>query len=169
MRSRDVFDQMLRPNEPAHTPASGVKILACRADCESECGYFWRQGGDAGEWNVEEAVVDFVGKDQDIIFYAEVTNCLEFGFGEDFADGVVWCIENDHTGFRVDRFFEGRHVYQPVSCRGILGGAVFGWLKWDIADNSAGHLDIGDISNDISHSLETYIHVPTDRRMVRIR
>ena len=40
MRRRDVFDQLLRPDQPADAPARGVKVLARRANREGQVGDF---------------------------------------------------------------------------------------------------------------------------------
>lgn len=57
----DVFDQMLRPNQPADAPARGVEVLACGTDREGKFGDFWREAANAGKWNVIKAVVDLEG------------------------------------------------------------------------------------------------------------
>lgn len=87
--SGDVVDEVCRAGEVPNTPASTVEVLSCGANRESPSGDFRGEGGDAGERGVREAVVDFVGEDEDVVFYAEVADGLEFGFGKDFADGVM--------------------------------------------------------------------------------
>jgi len=90
VRGRDVLDQLGGAHQPADAPAGGVKVLAGGADGDGDLFDFRGQGGDAGEVDVVEAVVDFVGQDDDLVLYAEVGDLLEFGFGVDFADGVVF-------------------------------------------------------------------------------
>lgn len=102
MRRGYVFDQMLRPNQPADAPARGIKILACGANCESQIGNFGGQAANAGKGDVVEAVVnlgsDFswealgvhlgrsgeisylVGEDNYVIFNADISNSLQLLF-----------------------------------------------------------------------------------------
>lgn len=58
MRGGYVFDQMLRPNQPADAPACGVKVLARGANRECQIGDFGGQAANAGKGNVIEPVVD---------------------------------------------------------------------------------------------------------------
>lgn len=89
MCGRNVLYQFRRTNEPADAPAGTVEILTRGADCERTSGYGGGESSHAGEGGIGEAVVDFVGEDEDVVFYAEVADGLELGFGEYFTDGVV--------------------------------------------------------------------------------
>ena len=60
--------------------------------------------------------------------------------------GSVRCVEDDHSCFGIDDFLELGHVDCPIAGRGDFGGAVFGRLKRDIANYTASHFDVGDIS-----------------------
>ena len=77
---------------------------------------------------------------------AEGADCFEFGFGEDFADGVVGGVEDDHAGFGVDGVFESFEVESPVCGGSFLYGTIGRGLKGDVADCAAGHFDVGDVS-----------------------
>lgn len=71
-------------------PAGGVKVLAGGTDSECDFFYLGGEGGDAGEGDVVEAVVDFVGEDDDLVLDANVGNLLQLLAGVNLADGVVW-------------------------------------------------------------------------------
>ena len=102
----DVFDQFRGSDEPADTPAGAVEVLAAATDGKGQGGDFGGEGRHACEFGVVEAVVDFVAEDEDVVFYAEVADSLEFVAGEDFADGVVGRVEHDHAGAWRDGCFE---------------------------------------------------------------
>jgi len=70
-------------------PAGGVKVLAGGTDGEGDLFYLGGQSSDAGEGDVVEAVVDFVGEDDDLVFDADVGNLLQLLTGVDLADRVV--------------------------------------------------------------------------------
>jgi len=59
---------------------------------------------------VVEAVVDFVGEDEDVMLHAEVADSEELGVGEDFADGVVRGVYDDHARLRCYGGFEFGHI-----------------------------------------------------------
>lgn len=73
-------------------------------------------------------------------------DCFEFGLGEDFADRVVWGVEDDHAGFGCDGVFKGLKVESPVCGGSLLCGTIGRGLKGDVADCAAGHFDVGDVS-----------------------
>lgn len=58
-------------------PAGGVEVLAGGPDGEGQALNLGGQGGDPGEGDVEEAVVDLVGQDDDLVLDAEVADLLE--------------------------------------------------------------------------------------------
>lgn len=89
VRAGHVLDQVLGADEVSYSPASGVKGLACRADGESALVELGRQGSDSGERNVVEAVVDFVGKDDQVVLHANLSDALQLSAREDLANGVV--------------------------------------------------------------------------------
>ena len=70
MRGGDVFDKVLGAYEPAYTPARSVEVLSCRAHRKGQSCNFWGKSGDACERDIVEAVINFIGEDDDIIFYA---------------------------------------------------------------------------------------------------
>lgn len=102
---------MLRPNQPADAPASGVEVLACGANREGQIGDFGGQAAYAGKGNVIEAVVDLVGrfswKSQGIllgksreiaylireynyiVFDADVSNGLQLVFRKYFSNRIM--------------------------------------------------------------------------------
>lgn len=114
MRGRNIFDQVFWAEEPADPPAGGIEVFADGADGE---GYVCERGGegaDSSEGDVVEAVVDlaignlwlvwnqtkggrgervgkryFVRENDNVIFYAEVPDCLELILGEYFSYRVV--------------------------------------------------------------------------------
>jgi hypothetical protein len=77
--------------ERTDSPSSGIKVLAGRPDRQGDLLDLGRQRRDAGEGNVEQAVVDLVRQDDDLVLDAEVGNLLQLVAAEDLADGVV-CI-----------------------------------------------------------------------------
>lgn len=89
MRASYVFDQVLRSNEVPDAPAGGVEGFASRADGKSAFVELWRHGPDSGEWDVEQAVVDFVGEYDKVVLHAEVPDTLQLVSGEDLPDRVV--------------------------------------------------------------------------------
>lgn len=91
MRGRDVLNKMLRPDQPTHAPAGGVEVFAGGADSEGKAFDFGGEGGHAGKRDVIEAVIHFVGEDDDFVLDAQVADFLKFLFGKDFSDGVICC------------------------------------------------------------------------------
>ena len=89
VRTSNVFDQMLRSNQVAHTPAGGVEGFASRAHSEGALVQLGRQGGNSGKGNIEKAVINFIGQDNKVVLDTEVTNPLQLLLGEDLANGVV--------------------------------------------------------------------------------
>ena len=89
VRCRDVFDKIVRSEQPANTPPGAVEIFACGADCKGARGQSWREGCDAGEGCIVETVVDLVREDNDVMLFAEVADGYEFFFRKDFANWVV--------------------------------------------------------------------------------
>ena len=94
MCGSSVLDQMLFTDEVPHTPTSSVEVLARGAHGDCEFGNFWGQSGDASKRDVEEAVVDFVGENDDVVFYAEGRDLFEFFARHDFTNRVVSAIED---------------------------------------------------------------------------
>ena len=80
MRRADVLDEMLGTDQPAHAPARAVEVLPCRADRQSQVRNLWTQRGDAGEGNVEEAVVDLVGEDQNVVLHTNGADGFKLRF-----------------------------------------------------------------------------------------
>lgn len=66
-----VSDQLGGPDEVADAPAGGEEVFAHASDGEGAVGEGGGEGGDAGEGDVVEAVVDFIGEDEDVVLEAE--------------------------------------------------------------------------------------------------
>lgn len=80
---------MLGSNEVPDSPAGGVEGFPGRTNGKGAFVEFWGHGSDSCEGDVEQAVVDFVGQDDEVMLHAEVADALQFGSGEDFPDGVM--------------------------------------------------------------------------------
>lgn len=78
VRAGNVLDQVLGANQVPDTPPGGVEGLARGADGERALVQLGRHCGDAGEGDVEEAVVDLIGEDDEVVLDAQVANALEF-------------------------------------------------------------------------------------------
>lgn len=85
----NVLDQMLWSNQVSHPPTSGIEGLTSRAHGDSTFIQLRGQGGNAGKRNVEETVVNFIRKDNEVVLDTEVANTLELLLGKDLANGVV--------------------------------------------------------------------------------
>lgn len=85
----NVFDQMLRSNEIANTPSSGVEGLAGRTNSKGALVKFGGQRSNSSIRNVKQTVIYFIGQNYEVILHAEITNALELLSREDFADRVV--------------------------------------------------------------------------------
>lgn len=109
-----IFDQMGFSDQPTHAPTSAVKVLSCRADRDGKVFNFGGEGRDASERGVVETVVDFVGEDYDVVFYAEFADCEEFLASEDFADGVVRGVDDDHLRLLGKRRRELVDIKRPL-------------------------------------------------------
>ena len=77
---------------------------------------------------------------------AEGADCFELGLGEDFANGVVGGIEDNHAGLGGDGVFKGFEVESPVCGGCLLCGTVGRRLEGDVADCPASHFNVGDVS-----------------------
>jgi len=145
VRGGDILDQMLGTNQVAYPPSRSVEQLTRATDSQSECRNLRAQSGNAREGHVVQLVVDFVGEDEDVVFDAEVADGLQLLAGEDLADRVVRCVDDDHAGALRDLAFQLLHVECPLAGGSCLGGAV-GWrVQRDVDDLAAGHLDVGDV------------------------
>jgi hypothetical protein len=80
---------MLRSDQISHTPASGVEGLTSRAHSQGAFVQLRGQGGNAGERNIEQTVINFIRKNNQVVLDTEVTDTLELLLGEDLAKGVV--------------------------------------------------------------------------------
>lgn len=143
--SGDVLDQMLGSDQVAHSPACSVEQLARAADSQGESCNLRAQCGHTSERHVVELVVDFVREDEDVVLDAKVANGLELLAGEDLADRVVWCVDDDHASTLGNLAFQLLHVECPLAGRGCLSGSVGGRVQRDVDDLAAGHLDVGDV------------------------
>ncbi len=79
------------------------------------------------------------------MFEAEGADGGEFGFGEDFADGVVGGVEDDHFGLGGYGGFEFGEVDRPVGGGGGAGCAVGGRVERNVFYDAASHFDVGEI------------------------
>ena len=77
---------------------------------------------------------------------AEGADCFEFGLGEDFADGVVGGVKDNHAGLGGYGVFEGFEVESPVCSGSFLCGTIGRRLKGNVADCAARHFYVGDVS-----------------------
>lgn len=102
MGSTDGLNKVLRTDQPSNAPTGAVKVLASRANSEGQVGNFRRQGSHASEGRVVETIVDLIAQDDDVVFDAQVTDCLQLLSCKDLANGVVRSVENDHAGVVVD-------------------------------------------------------------------
>ena len=84
-----MLDQVWRTDQPAYSPPCGIEVLPGRANGKSQGCNFRVESSHACERNVVQAVIDFIGEDQDFMLDAEGSDFLEFGGGEDFADGIM--------------------------------------------------------------------------------
>ena len=134
----DGVDEVGGRDQVADAPAGAVEVLARAADGEGDGGQGGGEAGDAGEGDVVEAVVDFVGDDEDGVGEAEGADAFEFGFREDFADGVVGRVEDEHFGGGGDGRGEFAEVDGPVGGGGGAGGAIWGWVQGHVFDGGAG-------------------------------
>ncbi|KAB8345847.1 hypothetical protein FH972_022902 [Carpinus fangiana] len=141
----DVLDEVLGADEPADAPAGAVEVLAAGADGEGEGGNLGRQGGDAGEGAVVEAVVDLVAEDEDVVLDAQVADGLQLGAREDLADGVVRRVEHDHARLGCDGGRQLVEVDGPLVGRRRRRGARLGRVHGHVDDLAAGHLNVGDV------------------------
>lgn len=102
---------MFRAEQPANAPARGVEVFSGGADGEGYVCDGGGEGADSSEGDVVEAVVDlaiekggsvgesdrrggigkdyFVGENDDVVFNAEVSDCLELILGKYFPYRVV--------------------------------------------------------------------------------
>ena len=145
MGGSDGLDERSGADEIADAPAGGEEDFAGAADGQGDFSEVGGQSGDAGEGDVVETVVDFVGEDEDFVLEAKVANGGEFGLGEDFADWVVGGVEDDHLSFGCDGGFEFGHVDGPVGGGGGARCAVLGRVERNIFYGATGHLDVGKV------------------------
>lgn len=76
MSTSDVLDEMLRPDEVPDTPTGGVESLAGGTDSQGALVELRGHGPDSCEWDIKEAVVDFVRKNDEVMLHAESANAL---------------------------------------------------------------------------------------------
>lgn len=145
VRCSNVLDQMLGSNQVSHSPTGCVEQLASAANCQSKICDLRAKRRNASERHVVELIVDFVGKNEDVVLDAEVANGLQLLAGEHFADGVVRCVDNNHTCALRDLAFQLFHVECPLAGRCGLCGAVLRRMQRHVDDLAAGHLDVGDV------------------------
>jgi hypothetical protein len=72
-----------------NTPACGIKILPRRPNSQGNLLNLGREGGNARERHVEQAVVDLIGQDDNLVLEADIGDALQLLAGEDLADGVI--------------------------------------------------------------------------------
>jgi len=85
----NILDQMLGANQVSDTPTGGIECLTGGSYSQSTLVELRGQGGNSGEGDVVETVVDFVGENDKVMLNTELTNALQFSLREDLADGVV--------------------------------------------------------------------------------
>lgn len=134
-----MLDEVGGTDEVADSPAGAVEVLARGADGEGAGGEGGREGCDAGERGIGKAVVDFVGKDQDVVFDAEGADGLEFGEGEDLADGVVAGISCQLVGYEG----EERQMYGVlITIIFVLGLMAFSREDMSIVQSAAEDMSV---------------------------
>jgi len=143
--SSDILDQVLGPDQVAYPPTSSVEQLARTADSQSESRNLRAQRGNTSKRHVVQLVVDFVREDENVVLDAKVANGLELLAGEDLADRIVRCVDDDHAGAVRDLAFQLLHVECPLAGRRCLGGTIGRGVQRDVDDLTAGHLDVGDV------------------------
>lgn len=89
MRRSHILDQMRRPDEISDSPARGIKRFTSRSHSERAFVQLRRQCGNAGEWHVEQAVIDLVRQDDEVVLGSERANSFELLAREDFSDRVM--------------------------------------------------------------------------------
>lgn len=86
-----------------NSPSGGVKVLAGRPDRQGDLLDLRGEGRDAGKGDVEQAVVDLVRQDDDLVLEAEVGDSLQLLAREDLADGVVLGLVSAGSYWRGER------------------------------------------------------------------
>ena len=123
-----------RCDDPTDLPACDAEALAARADGEGSFPHP-RQGGD-GEVLVVievEAIIDFIGEDEQIVLDAEGCDLLEFFAGKALSCRIIGGIEDEHLGAGGDGGAEGVDIEHPA--------AVFLWAHGDVTRLAASHQD----------------------------
>lgn len=92
MGCRDMFDQVCRSHEPAHSPSCGIEVLASRANGDCKSLNFRRQGRNSSEGHVEKTVVDLVGENDYLVSDTDIANLLELLLRVDLAHRVVYVL-----------------------------------------------------------------------------
>ena len=114
MSRRNISDQVRWTDQPTYSPSCSVEIFACRTHGKSESLDLRRQRGNAGKGDVIQAVVDFVGKDYNIVLHTKISDFLQLRLGKNFANWVVWSIEHDHLGLGGNSGFQLSKIDSPL-------------------------------------------------------
>ena len=80
---------MLRPDKVSHTPTGGIEGFAGRSHGQGTFVKLRGQGANPGEWDIKEAIIDFVGKDDKIVLDTKLTNTFQFSARENLANRIV--------------------------------------------------------------------------------
>lgn len=80
---------MGRPDQVAHSPTRRIEGLARRANRQGTLIQLRGQSRNAGEWNIIETVVDFVGEDDQVVLDGQSANAFELLAREYLAHRVV--------------------------------------------------------------------------------
>lgn len=80
---------MLGANQVPHTPTSGIKGFSSRSHGQGTLVKLRRQGANSSEWDIKEAVVDFVGEDDKIVLDTKLTNTFQLSARENLSNRVV--------------------------------------------------------------------------------
>ena len=89
VRTGNVFDKMLGSNKVSHTPTGGIKGFAGRSHSQSTLVKLRGQGANPSEWDIKEAVVDFVGENDKIVLDTKLTNTFQLSTRENLPNRVV--------------------------------------------------------------------------------
>ena len=85
----NVLDQVLGSDQVADTPASGVEGFASRTDGERPLVVLWLHGGNPGERDIVETVVDLVGEDDEVVLHGKVPDAFEFVARENLPNRIM--------------------------------------------------------------------------------
>lgn len=85
-----------------------------------------------------EAVVDFVGEDENVVIDSDGSKAFELLSSEHLADGIVRSIKDDDLGLGSDSSPQLIEVDRPILSLGLLSRLnVLGRMQWDVDGHTA--------------------------------